>query len=125
MRCVIGSRSADIPEPLGQLAGLFCVEKYANAAQSGAIDAMNAAGWEARWNSGAGIALGSGGRVHASDVHHNGQIGIVGEGRNIQIDGNRIWGNNTRGFDFTWEGGGVKLVAAMASQCETTKPTTT
>ena len=72
------------------------------------------AGWtienvEARWNSGAGIALGSGGRVHASDVHHNGQIGIVGEGRNIEIDGNRIWGNNTRGFDFTWEAGGVKI----------------
>ena len=90
------------------------VEKYANPAQSGAIHAMNAAGWtienvEARWNSGAGIALGSGGRVHASDVHHNGQIGIVGEGRNIEIDGNRIWGNNTRGFDFTWEAGGVKI----------------
>ena len=90
------------------------VEKYANAAQSGAIHAMTAAGWtienvEAHWNSGAGIALGSGGRVRSSNVHHNGQIGIVGAGRDIEIDGNRIWDNNTRGFDFKWEAGGVKI----------------
>jgi hypothetical protein len=90
------------------------VEKYANAAQSGAIHAMTAAGWtienvEARWNSGAGIALGSGGRVRSSNVHHNGQIGIVGVGRVIEIDGNSISDNNTRGFDFKWEAGGVKI----------------
>src|SRR5262249_32266175 len=90
------------------------VEKYANSAQSGAIDGRSAANWqienvEARWNSGAGIALGSGGQVRGSDIHHNGQIGVVGNGVKLEIDDNAIWANNTRGFNFKWEAGGVKI----------------
>jgi hypothetical protein len=37
-------------------------------------------------------------------------MGIGGVGRDIRIEQNRIWANNTRGFNFKWEGGGVKIV---------------
>ena len=53
--------------------------------------------------------MGSGGHVRWSDVHHNGQIGIVGNGEKLDIDNNAIWANNTRGFNFKWEAGGVKI----------------
>jgi hypothetical protein len=67
------------------------VEKYASVAQKGAIHASEATGWtiencEVRWNSGAGIGIGTGGRVRDCDIHHNGQIGIAGHGRDISIE---------------------------------------
>src|SRR6267143_839707 len=64
---------------------------------------------EVRLNSGGGLTVGTGGRVHDNDIHHNGQIDIGGVGRDILIENNRIWENNTRGFNFNWEAGGVKL----------------
>jgi hypothetical protein len=90
------------------------VEKYGSIAQKGAIEGMGAVGWtvencEVRLNSGGGLTVGTGGRVHDNDIHHNGQIGIGGVGRDILIENNRIWANNTRGFNFNWEAGGVKL----------------
>ena len=90
------------------------VEKYASAAQKGAIHAREATRWtiessEVRLNSGAGIGVGAGSRVHNSDIHHNGQIGIAGMGRDILIEENSIWANNIYMFDFKWEAGGVKL----------------
>ena len=90
------------------------VEKYASVAQKGAIHATEGTGWtiencEVRWNSGAGIGIGTGGRVRDCDIHHNGQIGIAGHGRDISIESNRIWSNNIYGFDYTWEAGGVKI----------------
>jgi hypothetical protein len=93
------------------------IEKYANPAQSGAIHFLGATGWtvknsEIRLNSGAGITLGGGARVTGSDIHHNGQTGIGGEGNDIRIEKNRIWANNIYGFDFTWEAGGVKLASS-------------
>jgi hypothetical protein len=67
------------------------VEKYASVAQKGAIHASEATGWtiencELGWNSGAGIGIGTGGRVGDCDIHHNGQIGIAGHGRDISIE---------------------------------------
>jgi len=90
------------------------VEKYANVAQKGAIQASEGSGWsiekaEVRLNSGAGIGIGGGGRVRDSDIHHNGQIGIAGYGRDILIEKNKIWSNNIHGFNFLWEAGGAKL----------------
>ena len=74
------------------------------AAQKGAIHAREGARWtvencEVRLNSGAGISVGTGTRVRNCDVHHNGQIGIEGNGNDIRIEGNRIWSNNIYGFD--------------------------
>ena len=90
------------------------VEKFANAAQKGAIHAREGLRWtiencEARLNSGAGIGVGSGSRVRNCDVHENGQIGIGGNGRDISIEHNHVWSNNIYGFDGTWEAGGVKI----------------
>src|SRR5262249_10660545 len=90
------------------------VEKYGSPAQRGAIHAREGMRWTVencvvRFNSGAGISVGTGSRVVGSDVHHNGQIGIEGHGEDIVIDGNRIWSNNIYGFDPEWEAGGVKI----------------
>lgn len=90
------------------------VEKYASPAQKGAIHAREGARWtiencEVRLNSGAGISIGGGGRVRNCDIHHNGQIGIEGNGKDIRIESNRIWSNNIYGFDPAWEAGGVKI----------------
>ena len=56
-----------------------------------------------------GISIGTGSRVHSCDIHHNGQIGIEGDGKDIRIEDNRIWSNNIRGFDPAWEAGGAKI----------------
>lgn len=90
------------------------VEKYSSVAQKGAIHAAEGTRWTiedcvVRWNSGAGISIGTGGRVRDCDVHHNGQIGIGGYGRDIRIEQNRVRSNNIYGFDYTWEAGGVKI----------------
>jgi len=90
------------------------VEKYASVAQKGAIHASEGTRWviencEVRWNSGGGIGIGTGGRVRDCDIHHNGQIGIAGHGRDIEIESNRIWSNNIYGFKYTWEAGGAKI----------------
>jgi hypothetical protein len=92
----------------------LAVEKYGSPAQIGAIHAREGARWTienctVRLNSGAGISVGTGSRVHNCDIHHNGQIGIEGDGRDILIEGNRIWSNNIYGFDPEWEAGGVKI----------------
>jgi hypothetical protein len=92
------------------------VEKYSSVAQEGAIQAQRARAWivedcEARLNSAGGIGVGTGSQVRGCDVHHNGQIGIAGNGGDIVIERNRIWANNTRGFSHRWEAGGVKIAA--------------
>jgi Right handed beta helix region len=93
------------------------IEKYAGVAQTGAIQAQEASGWtiensELRLNSAAAIAAGSGTRVRNSDIHHNGQIGITGVGKDVVIERNRIFENNTREFNSNWEAGGVKLAVS-------------
>jgi hypothetical protein len=90
------------------------VEKYGSQAQKGAIHAREGARWTienciVRLNSGGGIGVGTGTRVHNCDIHHNGQIGIAGNGKNILIEDNRIWSNNIYGFDPRWEAGGAKI----------------
>jgi hypothetical protein len=98
----------------GVLIRNLTIEKYASVAQKGAIQAQEASGWtvencELRLNSAGGIAAGSGTRVRDCNIHHNGQIGITGAGRNVLIERNLIWANNTREFFSSWEAGGLKL----------------
>ena len=90
------------------------IEKYGSRAQEGAVHAREGTRWTiencvVRLNSGAGISVGTGTRVHNCDIHHNGQIGIEGNGKDIRIEGNRIWSNNIYGFDPAWEAGGAKI----------------
>ncbi|HBP89349.1 MAG: right-handed parallel beta-helix repeat-containing protein [Nitrospira sp.] len=97
------------------------IEKYANPSAEGAIQAMNgdqgplAESWtvrnnEVRFNHGYGIRLGRGMRIFQNHIHHNGQLGIGGAGEQILIEHNEISYNNTQGFNWLLEGGGVKLV---------------
>ena len=93
------------------------IEKYANPAQKGAIYSLGTTGWsvensELRLNSGAGIVIGNGAKVLSSNLHHNGQTGIAGEGNDVLIENNLISANNIYGFDYKWEAGGVKLATS-------------
>lgn len=102
----------------GVLISNVTIEKYASVGQKGAIQAQDASGWtvencELRLNSAAGIAAGSGTRIRDCDIHHNGQIGITGVGRDVVIERNRIFENNTREFSSNWEAGGVKLAVSV------------
>ena len=90
------------------------VEKYGSPAQRGAIHAHEGVRWTIencvlRLNSGGGVSVGTGARVHNCEIHHNGEIGVEGSGENIVIEGNRIWSNNIYGFDPKWQAGGVKI----------------
>jgi hypothetical protein len=84
------------------------VEKFANAAQVGAVETRD---WdvedcEVRLNHGIGIM---GGRnIRRNYVHHNGEMGLGGSG--VLVEDNEISYNNTAGFDAGWEGGGTKWV---------------
>ena len=87
------------------------VEKFANEAQQGAIQATN--GWiveqnEVRLNHGVGI---QGARViRRNVVRHNGQLGIGLYGSNGDLVAeNEIAHNNWAGYDPFWEAGGTKF----------------
>ena len=90
------------------------IEKYANAAQEGAVW-PGGTGWrisrvEARMNNGVGLVAGTDGAILDCDVHHNGQLGIgAGGAARVLISGNRVWANNVNGFDAEWEAGGIKV----------------
>jgi Right handed beta helix region len=93
------------------------IEKYASAAQKGAVQAREGQDWivegcAVRLNSGGGISAGSKSRISDCDIHDNGQLGIGAAGHDIIIENNRIWANNTRGFSPQWEAGGVKVTRA-------------
>lgn len=96
----------------GVLISNLTIQKYASVPQHGAIEAGQ--GWvvencEVRLNTSVGILTKAGARVSECNVHHNGQIGIGGNGHAIAIVDNEVWANNTRGFDFGWEAGGIKI----------------
>lgn len=96
------------------------VERYANAAQRGAIYSQHnrqASGWTiahnlVRLNSGLGILAGPEARILANRVERNGQLGVSASYEGALIEGNEIDGNNTRGYDPAWEAGGLKAAVA-------------
>lgn len=88
------------------------IEKYANAAQVGAI--QGGVGWviqdnEIRYNHGVGIWMNSSLNINHNNIHHNGQIGIAGTGSGSTVNNNEIAYNNTVGFNPYWEAGGTKF----------------
>jgi hypothetical protein len=100
-----------------QISGLV-VEKYASPPQRGAIGSGGVkaipSGWtvtnvEARWNHGAGIHLGSNGRIDSCNVHDNGQLGLGGSGADILVSNNTIAFNNYAGYRVDWEAGATKF----------------
>lgn len=84
------------------------------AGGSGASD--GASGWvvqnnEIRYNATAGVRLGTYMKLLNNKIHHNGQIGIVGIGDSVLVEGNEISYNNyNKAYDFGWEAGGTKFV---------------
>ncbi|MDH3605574.1 MAG: right-handed parallel beta-helix repeat-containing protein [Acidimicrobiia bacterium] len=96
------------------------IEKYASPAQVGAIDTRanpsgntNGSDWfiannEVRNNHGVGIKSTNGSRVVGNYVHHNGQLGLGGDGPGMLIENNEISYNNASGYAYGWEGGGTK-----------------
>ena len=115
-------RWADGRFPRGVRIARLVVEHYAPGKQMGAIlaggaDAAHATrGWtvdscEVRYNAGGGVRLGDRMQVLHSNIHHNAQIGLVGLGDSVRVEGNEIAYNNYgAAYDFLWEAGGVKFV---------------
>lgn len=111
------------------------VEMYASPFQFGAIggDQNNRYTYDwtlrditARYNHGAGILLGPGGTLERSYVHHNGQLGIGGNGIHpesgytapVVVRDSEIAHNRQLGVNWGWEGGGTKF--SMMSEMEFT-----
>ncbi|MBW3660098.1 MAG: right-handed parallel beta-helix repeat-containing protein [Gemmatimonadetes bacterium] len=98
------------------------IERYAPGAQMGAIKAGGhdrddgSYGWivenvEVRENDGGGIRIGHAMTIRNSTIHHNSQIGIVGVGDDVLVEGNEIaYNNHGKEFDYGWEAGGAKFV---------------
>jgi hypothetical protein len=92
------------------------IEKFANQAQSGALDGGSSRSWtvqdcEVRFNHGMGLRTGEAMKVLRTKVHHNGQMGAGGGGTDVLVEGSEIGYNNVAGYDYGWEGGGTKFVA--------------
>lgn len=97
----------------------FIMKHAANDAQSGAIGNQDRSVSNLTLDNnvlsdthGAVISIsgGSGVRVLRNDISRGGQEGIQGwQSQNALVQANQIYGNNTEGFDPTWEAGGVKM----------------
>jgi hypothetical protein len=92
----------------------FLVEHYSNPSQFAAIMGEEGARWtvernEVRHSHGAGIAVPGGSVVAGNFVHHIGQIGLVGGGDDVLVEGNEISYNNLNRFSVEWECGGSKF----------------
>jgi hypothetical protein len=91
------------------------VEQFGNRAQTGAVAANGARGWqvlnsEVRHNNGIGVFLHTGGVLRDSIVSHQGQMGVAANGQGVVIEHNEIAHNNVKGFNWYWEAGGSKFV---------------
>jgi parallel beta-helix repeat protein len=96
------------------------IEKYATPAQSGTVQAQEPGDGERgqRWliedieitgSHGAGIRTGDFTTVRNVYVHDNGQMGVsISGGTGVVLEGSEIAFNNIAGFDWGWEGGGMK-----------------
>ena len=91
------------------------IRRYAPPPQDGAIHADGADGWvvdscDVSENTTGGIRLGNRMRITGSRIHDNGQIGILGSGDAILVEGNEIARNNRQAkYDMYWEAGGTKF----------------
>jgi hypothetical protein len=95
------------------------IEKYATSAQQGAVTDVNSStgnwivtGNEIRLNHGIGVMSANPITISNNYIHDNGQLGISGyQANGAIVDGNEVSYNNTAGFDYSWEAGGMKFSA--------------
>jgi hypothetical protein len=97
--------------------GGLVIEKYATPAHEGAVGGAGPRHWtiedcEARFNHGAGIAVGDFSRAIHNAAHENGEAGIVASGLYVVVERNEIAGNNSAGFDAA-QAGGVLLADTL------------
>jgi hypothetical protein len=93
------------------------VEKYAIPGHMGAIgDQYPGEGWviennEIRLNHGKGLAASHNAIIRGNHIHHNGQMGLTANGRNILVENNEIAYNTLKEIGYQWEheGGGTKF----------------
>lgn len=93
------------------------IEKYANPAATGALEA-GGPGWtiedsQIRWNHADGVRGGT--IIRRNKIHHNGRIAVVSAGVK-DFSNNEVAYNNTNGFNPYNEAGGVKFVATNGLQ---------
>lgn len=98
------------------------IERYRPPAQMGAIlggghtAAEGTVGWiidscEIRYNANLGVRLGDRMEIRRSKIHHNGTLGIGGQGRSVRIEGNEIsYNNHQHAGVLGFEAGGTKFV---------------
>lgn len=98
------------------------IERYANPGQTGAIlpktigPGPTGRAWvlkqnTVQYNHAGGVFMCDNLQVLNSNIHHNGQVGLLGGGASILVQGNEIAYNNILGFNYSsWEGGGTKFV---------------
>ena len=97
----------------------FTMRHAASPAQRGAIDVRGYANWTIRGNvlsdvHGTVVYIDGPSNVNLldNDISRGGQQGVNGSGDGTVIRGNRIYENNTEGFDPAWEAGGLKITRA-------------
>ena len=93
----------------------LAIEKYANRAQVGAIEARVGRHWIIEGNlvyrnHGVGILGGATSVIRGNRTLLNGQLGLAAIGAGILVEDNEVAFNNTRGFNHYWEAGGTKFV---------------
>ena len=85
---------------------------------SGGLSSAQGPGWriqnnDVRLNHGHGVFSDSTrGEIVGNRLHHNGQLGLGGDGDYQLVTDNEIDNNNTAGFDILWEAGGMKWFAS-------------
>lgn len=99
------------------------LQHYANRAQIGAIHGQDTRSWtvravDASYNHGAGIRIGPGWEVSGCKVTHNGQMGMSGNGQQVEDDpivvrDCEIAHNKQLGYEWTWEGGATKFAKTV------------
>jgi hypothetical protein len=110
---VAGTEAAITGESKNVVVEGLIIEKFANAAQHGAVQAQGSS-WriennEVRLNHGHGVFSDSiHGEIIGNHLHHNGQLGLGGDANYGVVANNEIDNNNTAGFDILWEAGGMK-----------------
>jgi hypothetical protein len=93
----------------------LAVEKFASPPQWGAIggyslpEHWSISNVEVRWNHGGGVHIAANSILESSYIHHNGQLGVAGNGAGVVVRNNEIAYNNYAGYDPRWEAGATKF----------------
>lgn len=62
------------------------------------------------------LTLGRDLAARGNELHDAGQLGMSSNEADVEIVGNRVYGNNTEGFSAVWEAGGMKVSQARTAR---------